>query len=74
MSENTPCTQCFVNTLAKEMQGEDDKNIAAEYSDLELVTDLKSQSGKPIQISIAKPNSGQVGEIFSSLKNTNELL
>lgn len=44
--ENTPCIQWFVNTLAKGIQGEEDKNIVAEYSDVELVTDLKSQSGK----------------------------
>lgn len=46
--ENTPCVQWFVNTLAKGTQGEEDKNIVAEYSDVALVTDLKSQSGKTI--------------------------
>lgn len=48
MFENTPWVQWFVNTLAKGTQGEEDKNIVAEYSDVALVTDLKSQSGKTI--------------------------
>lgn len=38
----------FCKYFSKRNAWEDDKNIAAEYSDLELVTDLKSQSGKPI--------------------------
>lgn len=30
------------------MQGEEDKNVVVEYSDRELVTDLKSESAKAI--------------------------
>lgn len=48
MVEDTPQAQWFVNTLTKEIQGEKSQNIAAEYSDIELVTDLKSQSAKAI--------------------------
>lgn len=38
--------QLFVNNLTEEMQGEKYMNIVVDYSDIELVTNVKFESAK----------------------------
>jgi hypothetical protein len=45
-----------------------DVNVAVEYSNMKSETDKKSELGKAISISRAKPKSGQADTIFSLLK------
>jgi hypothetical protein len=41
--------------LTEEMKGEDDVNVAVEYSDMNSETDLKSELAKAISMSTAEP-------------------
>jgi hypothetical protein len=40
------------------MESEGDVNVVEDYSDIKSETDLKSELGKSISISTAKPKSG----------------
>lgn len=55
--------QWFVDTLTKEMKGEEDKKVVEECLYIGLVIDIRSKSTKAILIPKAKPNSGQAGDI-----------